>query len=220
MHTVWIEGEKDGIPVGKILCLGRNYLAHVREMGAEVGERPVVFLKPPTALLAEGEPIRLPPFPGGIDYEVEMVVLIGGGGRNIPRAGARGHVGGYGVGLDLTARELQTEAKRKGTPWAISKGFDGSAPISRFAPPSRVPDPHGLEISLRVNGVVKQRSNTSLMMTTVDEAIAWLSTIFTLCRGDLIFTGTPEGVGPMRPGDRLDLSLGGLAGATFEVARG
>ena len=219
MATVRIEGAGDGLPVGKILCLGRNYLAHVREMGAEVPERPVVFLKPPTALLEEGEPIRLPPFPGEIHYEVEMVILMGTGGKNIPGSEAREHVGGYGVGLDLTARDLQSEAKKKGHPWAVSKGFDGSAPISRFVPASRVPDPHALDLALRVNGEVRQKSSTSLMMLRVDETVAWLSTIFTLCRGDLIFTGTPEGVGPIHPGDRLDLSLGGLVSASFQVAQ-
>jgi 2-keto-4-pentenoate hydratase/2-oxohepta-3-ene-1,7-dioic acid hydratase in catechol pathway len=218
MATIRIDGVNDRLPVGKILCLGRNYLAHVREMGAEVAERPVVFLKPPTALLEEGEPIRLPPLPGAIHYEVEMVLLVGTGGKDIPLSGARSHLGGYGVGLDLTARDLQSEAKQKGNPWAISKGFDGSAPVSRFVPASRVPDPHALDLVLRLNGVVRQQSNTSLMMTGVDETVSWLSTIFTLCPGDLIFTGTPEGVGPIQPGDRLDISLGSLVTASFRVA--
>lgn len=218
MTTVLIEGAADRVGVGKILCVGRNYLAHVLEMGAEVSPRPVVFLKPPTALLPEGEPIRLPAFSREVHHEVEMVLLVGRDGKDIPRPAAMSHIAGYGVGLDLTARDLQDEAKKKGRPWAISKGFDGSAPVSRFVPASQVSDPHALELVLRVNDVVRQQSSTSLMMFRLDDTVSWLSSFFTLCRGDLIFTGTPEGVGPIHPGDRLDISLGGLVAASFQVA--
>lgn len=218
MATVRLEGIGEELVVGKILCLGRNYRAHAAEMGSEVPTEPVVFLKPPTALLEEGEPIRLPTFSKEIHHEVEMVLLIGREGRDIPREEALEYVIGYGVGLDLTARDLQAEAKKKGLPWTLAKGFDGSAPLSRFVRACEVADPGALDLELRVNGVVRQSSNTSLLVFPVDDLIMRLSRWFTLSVGDLIFTGTPEGVGPIGPGDRLEARLGDLVEATFEVA--
>jgi 2-keto-4-pentenoate hydratase/2-oxohepta-3-ene-1,7-dioic acid hydratase in catechol pathway len=218
MATVRLEGIGEELVVGKILCLGRNYRAHAAEMGSEVPTEPVVFLKPPTALLEEGEPIRLPTFSKEIHHEVEMVLLIGREGRDIPREEALEYVIGYGVGLDLTARDLQAEAKKKGLPWTLAKGFDGSAPLSRFVRADEVADPGALDLELRVNGVVRQSSNTSLLVFPVDDLIMRLSRWFTLSVGDLIFTGTPEGVGPIGPGDRLEARLGDLVEATFEVA--
>jgi 2-keto-4-pentenoate hydratase/2-oxohepta-3-ene-1,7-dioic acid hydratase in catechol pathway len=218
MGTVRIEGIGEEIPVGTIFCLGRNYAAHAREMGGDVPAEPVVFLKPTTALLDEGEPIQLPHFSSDIHHEVEMVVLIGREGRDIAQSDAMEHVVGYGVGLDLTARDVQAAAKAKGMPWTVAKGFDGSAPISRFVRAADVPDPHGLDLVLTVNGAVRQSASTSQMIFRVDRTIAWLSGIFTLTPGDLIYTGTPEGVGPIRPGDELTISLGDVVSATFTVA--
>ncbi len=217
MGTVRIEGSSEEIAVGTIFCLGRNYREHAREMGAEVPSEPVIFLKPTTALLEIGEPILLPTFSSDIHHEVEMVVLIGREGRDIPRSEAMEHVVGYGVGLDLTARDVQALAKSKGLPWAVAKGFDGSAPVSRFVRAADVLDPHALDISLLRNGAVRQSANTSQMIFRVDETIAWLSTIFTLMPGDLIFTGTPEGVGPIVPGDEIEIRLGTLISAQFKV---
>jgi 2-keto-4-pentenoate hydratase/2-oxohepta-3-ene-1,7-dioic acid hydratase in catechol pathway len=218
MGTVRIEGTGDEIAVGTIFCLGRNYREHAREMGSDVPDEPVVFLKPTTALLEEGEPIRLPAFSRDIHHEVEMVVLIGREGCDIAVGEAMEHVGGYGVGLDLTARDVQAAAKAKGLPWAVAKGFDGSAPVSRFVRAASVADPHVLDLSLTLNGEVRQSANTSQMIFRVDRTIAWLSRIFTLTPGDLIYTGTPEGVGPIRPGDVLGISLGGVVSARFTVA--
>jgi len=217
MGTVRIEGTGDEIAVGTIFCLGRNYREHAKEMGSEVPQEPVVFLKPTTALLDDGEPIRLPSFSSDIHHEVEMVVLIGREGCNIALADAMEHVAGYGVGLDLTARDLQAVAKAKGLPWAVAKGFDGSAPVSKFVRAASVPDPHGLDLSLTRNGEVKQSSNTSQMIFRVDQTIAWLSRIFTLTPGDLIYMGTPEGVGPIQAGDELVIALGGIVSAHFTV---
>ncbi|HEX7878785.1 MAG TPA: fumarylacetoacetate hydrolase family protein [Candidatus Eisenbacteria bacterium] len=218
MGSVRIEGTGDEIAVGTIFCLGRNYREHAKEMGSEVPTEPVVFLKPTTALLEEGESIRLPSFSRDIHHEVEMVVLIAREGCDIAIADAMEHVGGYGVGLDLTARDVQAAAKSKGLPWAVAKGFDGSAPVSKFVRAASVPDPHGLDLSLTRNGEVRQSSNTSQMIFRVDQTIAWLSRIFTLTPGDLIYTGTPEGVGPITPGDELVVSLGGIVSAHFRVA--
>jgi 2-keto-4-pentenoate hydratase/2-oxohepta-3-ene-1,7-dioic acid hydratase in catechol pathway len=217
MATVRIEGVQDEVPVEKILCLGRNYRAHAEEMGSDIPVTPVVFLKPPTALIDEDDQICLPRFSNDIHHEIEMVVLIGITGKDIPRAEAMDYVSGYGVGLDLTARDVQSAAKKNGLPWAVAKGFDGSAPVSRFIRPAHVPDPHALDLTLKVNGIVRQHANTSLMIFRIDEVISYLSTIFTLSAGDLIFTGTPEGVGRLVVGDRLDLALGDIVTACFEV---
>lgn len=208
MPVVRLEGVTEEITVGTIYCVGRNYKAHVLEMGGDLPTVPVVFMKPSGAVVTEGEPLRLPAFSRDVHHEVELVVLIGMEGKDIPRAEAMDYVIGYGVGLDLTARDLQNEAKSKGLPWTICKGFDGSAPLSRFVRAAGVGDPQGLELTLRVNDTVRQHSGTGLMIFTVAELIAYLSTIFALRSGDLIYTGTPEGVGPLHPGDRLELMLG------------
>lgn len=218
MAAVKISGIADEIPVGKILCLGRNYRAHAAEMGSEVPSEPVVFLKPASAVLDEGEAIRLPAFSRDVHHEVELVVLIGREGRDIPRGDAMNFVIAYGVGLDLTARDRQAEAKKKGLPWTLAKGFDGAAPLSHFVRAEEVGDPQAIDLWLTVNGEARQRTSTALMIFPIDETIAWLSRVFTLSPGDLIYTGTPEGVGPIRPGDRLDMGLGELVTAHFEVA--
>ncbi|MDZ4806096.1 MAG: fumarylacetoacetate hydrolase family protein [Candidatus Eisenbacteria bacterium] len=217
MGSVRIEGIGDEIAVGTIFCLGRNYREHALEMGSDVPTEPIVFLKPSTALLEVGEPIILPGFSRDIHHEVEMVVLLGREGRDIVPSDAMEHVVGYGVGLDLTARDVQAMAKSKGLPWAVAKGFDGSAPVSRFIRAADVPDPHALELSLLLNGTVRQSANTAQMIFRVDDTIAWLSTIFTLMPGDLIFTGTPEGVGPIVPGDEIEIRLDTLVSARFTV---
>ena len=205
------------IHVGKILCLGRNYREHAKEMQAEVPTEPVVFLKPSTALLADGGVIRLPSFSRDVHHEVEIVVLISEGGREIPREKAFDHVGGYAIGLDLTARDVQSAAKKKGLPWAVSKGFDTSAPVSQFVPRARVSDPGQLQFSLSVNGTTRQRGSAADMIFPVDAVVAYLSTVFTLEPGDLIFTGTPEGVAAIAPRDRLEARLADLVSLTVTV---
>lgn len=197
--------------VGTIYCLGRNYAAHAAEMKAEVPAEPVVFLKPAGALVADGGDIIIPRISSDVHHEVELVALIGTGGRAIPPERAYEHVLGYGVGLDMTLRDVQAEAKKKGLPWSVAKGFATSAPVSTIVAKDRVPDPHALEIVLRVNGEIRQRSHTSRMLFPLPAVVSYLSSIFTLEKGDLIFTGTPEGVGPVRPGDRLEAELPGVA---------
>ena len=199
------------LQVGTIFCLGRNYEAHAREMGASRPDAPVVFIKPSTAILHSGSNVVLPRFSKELHHEVEMVVLLGQGGINIPVSKAMSFVAGYGVGLDMTLRDIQARAKAQGLPWSVAKGFDSSAPISTIAPASEVPDPHSLSMSLRVNGVVRQQGSTANMIFRVEEIVAYLSTVFTLREGDVIFTGTPEGVGPVFPGDTLHAELDGVA---------
>lgn len=204
---------------GKIVCLGRNYIEHAKEMKADVPTTPVLFLKPASALIPDGGTILIPSISNDVHHEVEMVVLIGTGGTSIPEATALQHVAGYAVGLDMTLRDVQAEAKKKGLPWTVAKGFDTSAPISRFVRPDAVPDPHNLDIRLSVNGQLRQQSNTSNMIFRVEQMIMHISSIMTLEPGDLIYTGTPEGVGPVQPGDTLTAELQHVGSLTVSVAR-
>ena len=204
---VVLKSRGERIPVGKILAVGRNYADHVAEMNAPRGGGPVLFLKPPSALLHDGGTVALPRGGGAVHHEVELVVVIGRRGRAIAMERAVEHVLGYAVGLDLTLRDVQSEAKRRGEPWSVAKGFDGSAPISAVVPREGVGDGSGLELTLSVNGERVQRGNTSDMLHPVAELIALASRWLTLERGDLIFTGTPAGVGPVAAGDRLEARL-------------
>lgn len=207
MRTLILQGSPEPIPAGKILCIGQNYPAHAKEMQSTPPKEPVFFLKPTTALIASGEQVVLPSISNDVHHEVEMTVLVGRGGKAIPIADALSHVAGYGIGLDMTLRDVQAEAKKAGRPWTLAKGFDTSAPISEFVPSSRVPDPHALQVRLAVNGAIRQSSATSVVTFRVDALIASLSRFITLERGDVIFTGTPEGVAQVRPGDRLEAVL-------------
>ncbi len=204
---VWVHGTGERLRVGKIVAVGRNYAAHVAEMGNAEASPPVVFFKPSTAIVQDGGVVRIPSGLGSVHHEVEMVVAIGRSGCRIPAESAMEHVLGYAVGLDLTLRDLQSAAKKAGEPWALAKGFDGSAPVSPVVPRERVGDGSGLEIALEVNGEVRQKGSTSHMIHDVAHLVALASRLVTLERGDLLFTGTPEGVGPIVPGDVLEASL-------------
>jgi 2-keto-4-pentenoate hydratase/2-oxohepta-3-ene-1,7-dioic acid hydratase in catechol pathway len=194
-----------------IYCIGKNYAAHVREMGDEVAAagEPVVFLKPWSARVADGEDIRLPPGGGEIHHEAEIVVRVGPDGR----------ADAVGLGLDLTDRTRQGEAKASGLPWASAKGFRGSAPLGPLLPAETVGPLDRLRFRLEVNGEVRQQGDTALMLRAVPALLAHLDAWFGLQAGDLVFTGTPAGVGPLHPGDRLHLALEGHPGAaaTFRV---
>lgn len=207
----------ESLPVGKILCLGRNYPEHIKEMKAEAVLTPVVFIKPSTAIAEDGGSVIIPAFSRDVHHEVELVVVMGRGGRDIPPEKAMEHVAGYAVGLDMTLRDVQAEAKKRGLPWSVAKGFDTSAPISAAVRRELVPDPHSLSIELRVNGTVRQSSNTRHMILHIPGIIAYCSTVFTLETGDLIFTGTPEGVGRVIPGDRIDASIASVGSLTVGV---
>lgn len=207
------------VRVGKILAVGRNYAEHRVEMGAPVAGPPLLFFKPATALHHPGTPLTLPTDAGAIHHEVELVAAIGTAGRAIPADRALDHVSGFAVGIDLTLRDVQSEAKKNGTPWSLSKGFDGSAPISAVAPRSAVGDGSGLNIQLRVNGDVRQHGNTSQMQRSVAQLIEFASRWIRLEPGDLLFTGTPSGVGPIEPGDRARAEIERVGTLEIEVAR-
>ncbi|TLY32401.1 MAG: fumarylacetoacetate hydrolase family protein [Ignavibacteria bacterium] len=220
MKNIQVRGAGGAFPVGKILCLGRNYAEHAREMDAELPATPVVFLKPASAIIRNGEKILIPPISRQVHHEVELIVAIGKGGKSIPRGDAFGCVLGYGVGLDMTLRDIQTEAKKQGLPWTVAKGFDTSAPVSDIIPAGEIGDPHDVTICCRVNGAVRQQSSTAKMLFRIDRIIEYLSSIFTLEPGDLIFTGTPEGVGEVRPGDLVEAELVGFAKTSHRVGSG
>ncbi|MDQ7041444.1 MAG: fumarylacetoacetate hydrolase family protein [Rhodothermus sp.] len=187
----------------KIICVGKNYAQHAAEMNSEVPEEPILFLKPPTALIGPGETVLLPPQSHEVHHEVELVVVIGRAGKHIPEDEALDYVAGYALGLDMTARDLQQKAKAAGHPWTVAKGFDTFAPLGPIVPATSVPDPQQVQLRLKVNGTVRQDGTTADMVFPVARLIAYCSGIFTLQPGDLIFTGTPEGVGPVCAGDVL-----------------
>ncbi len=211
MKTIQFSNSTETLTVGKIFCLGRNYAEHAREMKSEVPTSPIVFLKPSSAVIRTGEPIIRPRISKSMHHEVEVVVVVGKEGKNVPASKAGNHVAGYAVGLDMTLRDVQNDAKSKGLPWTVCKGFDTSAPVSQVIPAARIHDPAKLDFQCSVNGKVRQQGCTSDMIFSVEKIIEYLSSLFTLEAGDLIFTGTPEGVGEVNPGDRIDAELLGYA---------
>ncbi len=217
MGTIYISGSDSSLTVSKIVCVGRNYAEHASEMKAEVPTEPVLFLKPPSSIIRSGENIVHPAFSKEMHHEVEMVVAIGRRVKNVPVSGALDAVAGYGVGLDMTLRDVQSLAKKKGLPWSVAKGFDTSAPVSDFVPVSKLGPRPTFDIECRVNGVVRQRGSTAAMIFDVATLISHISSIFTLEAGDLIFTGTPEGVAAVRPGDQIEAQLSGYAAIRHTV---
>jgi uncharacterized protein (TIGR00369 family) len=215
-----VKGTGERLRVGKILAVGRNYAEHNAEMGVARATPPVLFLKPPSALAHDGDVVRLPQGLGAIHHEVELVAVIGKRGRAIAETEALDHVLGYAVGVDLTLRDLQNEAKKTGGPWDLAKGFDGAAPVSLVAPKDTVPDPHALSLVLDIDGERKQDGTTGDMLHGVGALVALASRWITLERGDLLFTGTPSGVGPVVPGNTLDARLADLVSlsVSFESA--
>jgi fumarylpyruvate hydrolase len=205
-----VAGTEERFPVHRIYCVGRNYAKHAREMGMDPDrEPPFFFSKPADALVANGTPVPYPPRTSNLHHEIELVVAIGTGGRDIPLDRSLAHVYGYAVGLDLTRRDLQFAARDQGRPWDVAKGFDHSAPMSAIRPAADMGHLEQGAIWLEVNGETRQRANLSEMIWSVPEIVAELSTYYELRPGDLIFTGTPEGVGPVRRGDSL---VGGIDG--------
>ncbi|MBV8656320.1 MAG: fumarylacetoacetate hydrolase family protein [Burkholderiales bacterium] len=204
--------------VSNIYCVGRNYAAHAAELGNAVEQEPFVFLKPTSSLRGEGEPLQLPSFSTDVHFECELVLMIGKAAKHVPVEAALSHVLGYGIGLDLTARDLQAVAKEKGLPWTLSKGFDGAACVSQFIPASAIPDPSVTHFSLDIDGERRQTGDARLMVHGIPALIAYLSSRYTLLEGDLIFTGTPQGVGPLKSGQHLVLDLAGFVQARFNVA--
>lgn len=209
-----IKGEERRFPVHRVYCVGRNYAEHAKEMGFTGREPPFFFLKPADALLVvpDGETGRMP-YPSltqNLHHEVELVAAIGKGGRNIAAAQAMEHVYGYALGLDMTRRDLQNDMKKQGRPWCIGKAFDHSAPIGPLVAATQLPDIEQADISLHVNGELRQNSQVAQLIWNVAETIEHLSAAWTLMPGDLIFTGTPEGVGAVVRGDQINARITGL----------
>jgi 5-carboxymethyl-2-hydroxymuconate isomerase len=202
MHTIALEEQI--IQVGKIVCIGRNYAEHIKELGNQVPDKPVIFIKPASAIIPDGGRIVIPPYSKDCHHEVELAVLIGKTAKGVKAEDALDHVAGYGVALDLTLRDVQGVQKEKGLPWEIAKAFDTSCPLSPFVPAEEVTDVQNLNIKLTVNNEVRQDGNTNAMMRSVAELIAAASGYFTLEEGDVLLTGTPAGVGRIESGDSLE----------------
>jgi len=207
-------------PVGRIYCVGRNYAEHAREMGHDPDrEPPFFFMKPPDAIVLSGATLPFPQVTRDLHHEIEMVVAIGKGGSDIAVDKALEHVFGYGVGLDMTRRDLQGEAKKMGRPWEMGKAFDNSAPCTALKTAAMIGHPAKGAIWLKVNGVMKQQGDLSAMIWNVPETIAYLSKLITLRPGDLIMSGTPSGVGPVQRGDLLQGHVDGVGDLTVTYAR-
>lgn len=217
--SVAVAGSALRYPVHRIYCVGRNYAAHAREMGADPErERPCFFMKPADAVVANGTDVPYPPGTTNLHHEVELVVALGRGGRNIPDAFALEHVYGYAVGNDLTRRDLQARAKAAGEPWDVAKGFDHSAPMTAIHPVERIGHPSRGRIWLDVNGERRQDADLRELIYSVSEIIAQLSMLFELQAGDLIYTGTPAGVGPLQRGDRIVAGIDGFETLQTNIA--
>lgn len=198
-------------PVRRVYCVGRNYAAHVREMGGDpTREEPSFFTKPADALLTGGADMPYPPATGDVHHEMELVVAIGRGGTDIAAENATAHIYGYAAGLDMTRRDMQARLRKEGKTWDMAKGFDHSGPIGVIAPAAQIGHPASGRIELSVNGSARQDADLSQMVWSVPEIIAHLSRLIRLAPGDLIFTGTPEGVGPVQRGDQLEGRIAGV----------
>lgn len=212
---VAVHGSSQRFPIHQIYCIGRNYEAHVREMGHDPERSPPIFFCKPADAVLEADAggvihFPYPPATKNLHYEAELVVAIGKGGRDIANADARSHIFGYAVGLDMTRRDLQQSAAKAGQPWETGKAFDGSAPIGAIVPVEHCGHLSSGEILLTVNGQVRQKADLAQLIWGVEDIISALSRLFELRPGDLIFTGTPEGVGEVRPGDLMACSVGKL----------
>lgn len=217
MKTLKIKNGADEINIGKIVCVGRNYAEHAKELGNEVPDKPVVFLKPASAIIFSGDEIKYPPFSEEMHHEVELVLLIRSKIKNVTIEEAENAIGGYGVGLDMTLRDVQSKLKSKGHPWTIAKCFDTSAVLSEVV----LKDDYYLtldeEIFLNVNDEVRQRDKLNKMIFKPAELVVYLSSLMTLDEGDLVFTGTPKGVGKVEKGDVIIAGIEGLVELTARV---
>lgn len=217
MKFITIKKSLEKIPAGKIVCVGRNYAEHARELGNEIPEKPVVFLKPDSSIIFSGDKIIYPPISSDMHHEVELILLIGKTIKNADKIQAEEAITGYGVGLDMTLRDVQSELKKKGHPWTIAKGFDTSAVISDFILKKDYKLTLNEEISLSIDGAVKQKAKLSTMIFSPVTVVEYISTLMTLEKGDIIFTGTPAGVSKVEKGDRLFAEITGVASLECSV---
>lgn len=218
MKTAKIPATNQQFTIGKIVCLARNYAEHARELGNETPAAPVLFMKPASSVIGDGEAVHIPSYSQECHYEVELAVLIGKQCRAVQAEKAMEYVAGYGVGIDMTLRDVQNGLKAKGLPWEIAKGFDTSCPLSDFVPANLVADPHALNLKLAVNGESRQDGWSSDMIHRVPQVVAHISAIFTLEPGDVILTGTPAGVGQVRAGDVMTAEIVSVGRLTIPVA--
>jgi acylpyruvate hydrolase len=218
MRTVLFPDTNEALPVGKVVCVGRNYREHARELGNEVPAEPVLFMKPNSSIIGPGEEIIIPSWSSDCHHEVELALLIGQTGKDVPEEQAMALVAGYGVAIDLTLRDVQNDLKSKGLPWEKAKAFDTSCPLSPFVAATRIADPQQLALSLKVNGTIRQDGSTSQMLFRLPALLAAITACFTLHRGDVVLTGTPAGVGPVGRGDEIEASIEGVGSLRVRVA--
>lgn len=195
------------LSLGKIVCVGRNYADHAKELGNEIPKAPLLFIKPSTAAVELEKPFSIPQDQGEVHHEVEIAVLISKAASNIVEENVWNHISHIGVALDLTLRDVQSQLKEKGQPWEMAKAFDGSCPLSKWTPLENIRDKHNISIRLEKNGELKQDGNSSMMLTPIPKLIAYISQYFTLEAGDVVITGTPAGVGPLQSNDKLKATL-------------
>jgi len=212
-----INGTEIDLQPGKVVCIGRNYADHAKELNNPVPSKPILFIKPATAIVSLESGFSIPSDQGECHHEVELSVLIGAPLTKVSVNDASNAITGLGIGLDLTLRGLQAQLKEKGHPWEIAKSFDGACPLSKFVAPSAIADLMDQDIQLAINGAVRQQGNTSQMLWTVVSLIQYISNHFTLMPGDVVLTGTPAGVGPLHKGDELQLSLGDVLSIDSKV---
>ena len=216
--SVAVSGSSSRFPVRRVFCVGRNYASHAREMGSDPNrEPPFFFTKPADAVVPASGAVPYPPSTDDLHHEIELVVALGAGGANIDPAQALDLVWGYGVGLDLTRRDLQAAAKDSGRPWDMAKGFDASAPCSALHPVSEVGHPAEGRVWLEVNGALRQEGNLNELIWPIADVIAYLSRFVTLAPGDLIYSGTPSGVAALKPGDRVRAGVDGVDSFELEI---
>jgi fumarylpyruvate hydrolase len=212
-----VANSEDSFPVRRIYCIGRNYAAHAREMGADERDPPFFFMKPNDAIVQNGASIPYPVATEDYHYEGELVAAIGKGGVDISVEDANDHIFGYGVGLDMTRRDLQMVARNMGRPWDMGKGFDQSAPCSEIYPASQIGHPSEGNLWLKVNGETRQTTDINLMIWNIPESISYLSGLMRLEPGDLIYTGTPEGVGAVKAGETMEVHVDGVCNLTINI---
>jgi len=206
-YYIFKDKTNEKIQVGKLVCLARSYRKHIQEMKEDEPKEPLIFLKPASAVILDGDAIIIPGITKCVHHEVELGIVIGKKCKNILKKDALDYVLGYCVALDITARDIQDEEKKYSLPWTVAKGFDTFAPISDVVLKDKILNPNNLDLSLKLNGEIKQNSNTKYMTYSVEKIIEFISGIMTLEKGDLIMTGTPEGVGQIKPGDILEANL-------------
>ena len=217
--SIPVVGTSNLLLVHRIFCVGRNYMGHIDEMKYDKSENPFIFfMKPPEAIIRNKSEIKIPSFTNNYEYEIELALIIGKEGKNISVKSAKDYIFGYSVGIDMTCRDIQSDAKRKGLPWTLAKSLPFSAPISDITLFDKTKDLTSGKIELKINNQTKQKSDIKYMIRNTNEIISELSTYYTLYPGDIVFTGTPEGVGSLSPGDRILAEIEGIQSLQVSIS--